>query len=407
MQQTQSQRSFVVFYIVGFVLIAVAGGAVWKFWKGRETLEAAQAKEKAEQLAAGPSLAVVKAALGPSIRRLTLVGEAQPLQTTTLYSKVSGYLSRITVDVGDVVKAGQLISEIQAPEIEAQIATIAAGLENKRALARRARELTRQGFFSQQALDNAENDVRVAQAQIGELRTQGAYRVVKAPFAGVITNRFVDPGALVQNASTNQLTAQPIVTISDVSRLKVTVFAEQGDAPNVKPGLDAEIIDAAAPERKVAGKITRVSGELDARTRTRRVEIEFANADGSFLPGSFVNVAIMIPATSYIEVPSGALVTRDKKPFVAVVDADSHIRYTPITVAGTDGKVVRVAAGLNEGTPVAVGPPASLADGGKITVQAPPPKPPEPAKPAEAPKPAPEVVKPVDASKPAATATKP
>jgi hypothetical protein len=132
-----------------------------------------------------------------------------------------------------------------------------------------------------------------------------------------------------------------------------------------------------------------------------------ATVDAKVLPGSFVNVAIMIPATSYIEVPSGALVTRDKKPFVAVVDADSHIHYTPITVAGTDGKVVRVAAGLNEGTPVAVGPPASLADGGKITVQAPPPKPPEPAKPAEAPKPAPEVVKPVDASKPAATATKP
>lgn len=145
MQQTQPQRSFVVFYVIGFVLIAVAGGAVWKFWKGREALEAAQAKEKAEQLAAGPSLAVVKAAPGPSVRKLALVGEAQPIQTTTLYSKVSGYLSRITVDVGDVVKAGQLISEIQAPEIEAQIATIAAGLENKRALARRARELTQIG----------------------------------------------------------------------------------------------------------------------------------------------------------------------------------------------------------------------------------------------------------------------
>lgn len=398
MQQTQPQRSFVLFYVIGFVLIAAAGGTAWKFWKGREALEAAQAKEKAAQLAAGPSLAVAKAAFGPTVRKLQLVGEAQPLQTTTLYSKVSGYLSSITVDVGDTVKAGQLISEIQAPEIDAQIATIAAGLENKRALARRARELARQGFFSQQALDNAENDVRVAQAQIGELRTQAGFRTVKAPFAGVVTNRFVDPGALVQNAQTNQATAQPIVTIADVSRLKVTVFAEQGDAPNVKSGLEAEVVDAAAPERKVVGRITRVSGELDARTRTRRVEIEFDNADGTFLPGSFVNVAIMIPATSYLEVPAGALVTRDKKTLVAVVDADNHVHFTPIVVAGTDGKIIRIASGLNEGTPVAVGPPSSLADGGKITPQVPP-KPPEPPKAAEPPKPA-------EAAKPAPAATK-
>ncbi len=379
------KRSFAVFLVIGVILIAAAGGAAWHFWKGREARDAAQSNEKAAQLDAGPSVVVAKAVQGPDVRRLNLVGEAAPIQSTTLYSKVGGYLARITVDVGDSVKAGQLIAEINAPEIDAQVATIAAGLENKRRLAQRARELTKQGFFSQQALDNAENEVRVAQAQIGELRTLGAYRLVKAPFNGVVTNRFADPGALVQNASANQAAAQPLVSIADVSRLKVTVFADQVDAPQVKAGLEVEVSDAAAPDRKVTGRVTRVSGELDSRTRTRRAEIEFDNAADVFLPGSFLNVAILIPATSYVEVPAGALVTREKKTFVAVVDADHRIHYTPISVAGTDGKTVRIESGLDIGTPVALSPPTSLADGGRITPQSPPGAPKAPAA-AEAPK---------------------
>lgn len=366
------QRSFAAFYVIGAVLIGGAGLFTWKYFKSQEAAEQEQAKVRVAQLAAGPSVTVAKAQRGPNVRKLNLVGEALPYQSTTVFSKVSGYLSRITVDVGDVVKAGQLIAEIQAPEIDAQIATIATGLENKVRLARRTRELTQAGFFSQQASDNAENDVRVARSQISELRTLGGYRLVKAPFSGVVVNRYADVGAMVTNAAANQTAALPLVTIADASRLKVTVFAEQADAPAVKPGLEVEIVDASAPERKVQGKVTRVSGELDARTRTRRTEVEFDNANGDFVPGSFVNVSVLIPATSYIEVPAGALVTRDKKTWVATVDGSKTAHFVPIAIAGTDGKVLRIASGLEEGTPVIVSPPASLADGGKVDPQQPP-----------------------------------
>ena len=366
------QRSFAAFYVIGAVLIGGAGLFTWKYFKSQEAAEQEQAKVRVAQLAAGPSVTIAKAQRGPNVRKLNLVGEALPYQSTTVFSKVSGYLSRITVDVGDVVKAGQLIAEIQAPEIDAQIATIATGLENKVRLARRTRELTQAGFFSQQASDNAENDVRVARSQISELRTLGGYRLVKAPFSGVVVNRYADVGAMVTNAAANQTAALPLVTIADASRLKVTVFAEQADAPSVKPGLEVEIVDASAPERKVQGKVTRVSGELDARTRTRRTEVEFDNANGDFVPGSFVNVAVLIPATSYIEVPAGALVTRDKKTWVATVDGSKTAHFVPIAIAGTDGKVLRIASGLEEGTPVIVSPPASLADGGKVDPQQPP-----------------------------------
>jgi RND family efflux transporter MFP subunit len=305
---------------------------------------------------------------------------------------VSGYLSRITVDVGDRVKAGQLIAEVQSPELDAQIATITAGLENKRQLARRTEELAASGFFSQQALDNARTDVRVTESQIAELRTLGGYRVLRAPFAGIVTARHADPGALVTNAASNQTASLPVVTISDTSRLKVTVYAEQADAIAVHAGLDAEVIDAAVAERKRTGKVARVSGELDGRTRTLRTEVEFDNADGGFLPGSFVNVALLLPSTSYVEVPAGALVTRERKSMVAVVDAEQKVHFVPVQVAGTDGKVVRIASGLDENVPVAVSPPAGLAEGTHIVVQSPP---------GAAPKPAPADAKPGPDAKPA------
>lgn len=389
----RGNRSFGVFYVIGIVLIAVAAGAWWYFLKGRAVKEAEETRTKAAQLAAGPNVTVAKSQRGPNVRRLTLVGEALPVKSTTLYSKVGGYLARINVDVGDRVAAGQVIAEIQSPELDAQIATITTSLENKRQIARRTEDLAKQGFYSQQTLDNANTDVRVAESQINEIRTLATYRTIRAPFAGVVTGRFADPGALVTNAASNQTAALPLVTVADTSRLKVTVYVEQADAPYAKPGLDVEVVDAATPDRKVTAKVTRVSGELDARTRTLRTEVEFDNRAGVFVAGSFVNVSLLIPATSYIEVPAGALINRDKKTWVATIDADNKAHLVPITMAGTDGKVLRIASGLDEGVTVAVSPPAGLADGAKVNPQQPPGTPVPAAKPAE--------VKPVD-SKPAA-----
>jgi len=385
----QRQRgSFVVFLIIGIALIVAAGGGVLYYSKAREAREAGEARAKAEKAAAGINVTVAKAQKGPNFRKINLVGEALPHKSVTLYSKVSGYLTRINVDVGDVVKQGQVIAEITSPELDAQVATINAGLTNKRQIAKRTRELAGAGFFSQQALDTADTEVRVAEAQISEVRTLSSYRTLRAPFAGVVTARYADPGALVTNAASNQTSALPLVTIADTAKLKITVYAEQAEAPAIKVGLDVDVIDAAAPERKVSGKIARTSGELDARTRTLRTEVEFDNSDGRFVAGSFVNASLLIPATSYIEVPAGALVTKDKKPFVVVVGMDGLAHFVPIVVAGTDGKMLRIASGVDEGTVVAVSPPASLAEGAKLNPQAPPGAPPAPPKPAEAPKPA-------------------
>jgi membrane fusion protein, multidrug efflux system len=377
--QKPSQRSFVVFYVVAAVFIIAAAALVWYLWQDKQKQAAEEAQRRAAAVAAGPTVTLAQAVRGPNLRRVTLVGEALPYKSATLYSKVSGYLTKMAVDVGSRVNAGQLIAEIQSPEIDHQMHTAQVALDNKRRVLQRTRDLATQGFFSQQSLENAETDVRVAESQLAELRTMGAYRTLKAPFSGVITQRFADPGALVTNASSNQSAALPLVTLADVSQLRVSVYVEQGEAPNVRPGLEAEIVDGANVQRKAQGKVARVSGELDPRTRTLLAEVDFDNRDGKFVAGSFVNVTLLIPATSYIEVPAAALITREKKNFVGVVDANNKVELRPIDLAGTDGKVLRIAGGLNEGERVALSLPASIADGAQVNPA------PQPGAPAAAP----------------------
>lgn len=368
-QKMNAQRRdfFFVVYIIAFLLVAVAAIAVWYFWSTKQHQLASDAQARNTQLEAGPAVQTAVSARGPTLRRVSLIGEALPHRTATLYSKVSGYLGKIAVDTGDHVKAGQFIAEIQSPELDSDFRGAQSTLENRQQLAARTRDLAAKGFFSQQSLDNANTDVHVAEARLNQVRTLISYRTIKAPFDGVVTARHADPGALVTNASANQTSSLPVVTIADTSRLKVTVYVEQADASNVRIGGEVEVSDAAAPDRKVLAKVSRIAGELDSHTRTLLVEVDIDNATKILFPGSFVNVNVLLPTQSYVEVPSTGLVSRDKKTFVATIANDNTIKLIPVVLAGTDGKVIRIASGLDEGVRVALNLPTSVPDGGRIS----------------------------------------
>jgi RND family efflux transporter MFP subunit len=361
------QGSFFAFYLFGAVLIAVGAGTVYYFWHAKQSQLSTQLKERAAVAEAGPTVAVAISKQGPTVRRLTLLGEALPYKTATLYAKVSGYLTKISVDKGDRVKTGQFIAEITSPELDHQYDSAVADLENKRRLAKRTRELADQHFYSEQAAEDAETNVRLAEQQVAGIKALTSYKVLTAPFAGLVTARYVDVGALVTNATANQSSALPVVTISDPSRLRVTVYVDQSEAPNVHVGTPAEVVDASNSVRQGTGKVARVAGELDTKTRTQLTEVDFDNSKGEFIPGSFVNVSLLIPSKSYVEVPAPALVMRDGKRMVAVIGPDSHIKFTPINVAGTDGKVIRIESGLEENVRVALNLPNTVADGAKVT----------------------------------------
>lgn len=358
--------SFVVFYVIAFVLVAAASAAVWWFWQDKQSHLADEARTRAAQLDAGPTVVMGQSVRGSAARKINLTGELRPWKATTLYSKVGGYLSKITVDVGDRVREGQLIAVVQAPELEAEYKSSVSELENRERIAQRTRDLAAKGFFSQQALDNADTDVRAARGRVDTLRSQMEYRSLYAPYAGVVTGRYVDPGALITNAANNQTSSQPVVTVSDPSKLRVSVYVEQVDARYVRPGIEAEIVDTANPTQRIKANVSRVSGELDPKTRTLLAEVDFDNRTGTFIPGSFVNVALMVPQTSFVEVPAPALVVRDRKNFVAVLGADNHIKLTPIEIAGTDGASVKIASGLGEGMRVVLSLPNTVPDGAKV-----------------------------------------
>ena len=308
---------------------------------------------------------MVAATQGPSERTITLLADVRSNATAILYSKVSGYVKTISADRGDRVQAGQVVAQIELPEIDQQYAASVTDLEHKRRNLERSRELLAKGNTTQVAMLQYETDARVAEANVKGLETMKGYQTIRAPFAGRVTARFVDPGALITNAQTNMVSALPIVTISDDSRLRVFCYVQQQDVPYVNVGDMADVIDASDTTRRMKAKITRMTGELDPRTRTMQIEINIDNAENFLAAGSFANVTLHIPIKSFPQIPVSGLLVRGNDNFVATVDNDT-LRYKKVRVASTDGNTVTVAEGLQRGDRIAINLPDEIVDGAKV-----------------------------------------
>jgi RND family efflux transporter MFP subunit len=316
--------------------------------------------------AKGPVVQVVEAGAAPGMRTVTVQATVTPYQQATLYAKVSGYLSKVLVDKGDPVKTGQLLATIQSQETEAQYNSARADLANKQRIAQRYDQLLRQGAVAPQQAEQAAADARVSAAAVQQYGTLRSYQSLVAPFSGRVTARFADPGALVQNATTSQTAAQPVVTISDDSRLRIDAYVQQDVAPFVHEGDEVQIVDAANSGRSLTAKLTRVTGQLDPRTRTMLVEAVVDNANRFFLGGSFAYMTLHVPVSSSTQVPVGSLITRGDDQFIAVVGPDSRLHYIKVGVASTDGDTVTLATGVKPGTRIAVDLPAEATDGALV-----------------------------------------
>jgi RND family efflux transporter MFP subunit len=349
--------AFVATAALGFVLLSHVRSS-----QAREGVEA-----RAQLRAAGPKVAVVKAGRSSPTRRVEVQAEARPYATVTLYAKVSGYLAEIRVDKGDRVKKGDVLARIEAPEIDKQVLAAKADAKNKRVNAERALNLVKPGVVSQQDSDLAVASADVAEAQEQALAVQSRYEVLKAPFDGVVTARYADPGALLQAATGSVTSAQPLVTISDVDRLRVYSYVDQQDAPYVKAGDPVEIaLPLDRPRTSIAGKVARVSDELDPKTRMMLVEVDLDNHEGKIVAGSFVREVLQLSAPSLTTVPVAALVLRANAPFVAVVGSDGKVKYRPVKLADQDGLTARLYEGVAEGELVALNLGDSLIDGARV-----------------------------------------
>jgi membrane fusion protein, multidrug efflux system len=353
---SQNRLATVGLYLLGGLLFLTCVGLAYHLWTSKKVGLAQEERSRAAAVDAGPRIAVVSVEESPRQRVISLLGEAHPFVSATLYAKVSGYLKEINVDKGDQVKADQVLAVIESPEIDHQYLAMVADARNKRLNADRARTLAKRDMISQQDADTAGADADVAEANVQSLAAQKAYEVIHAPFAGVVVARFADPGALVQNAATSETSTLPLVTVAQTNLLRVYVYPDQRDAHFIHVNDPVEITPPERPELHLKAAITRISGELDTHTRTMLTEIDFENKSGVILPGGFVQVSLRVrqPGSGDLEIPSECVMMRNEKPFVAEVERDDTVHFRPIVIGIDEGARVRILSGVKKGERVAM-----------------------------------------------------
>jgi membrane fusion protein, multidrug efflux system len=317
-----------------------------------------------------PAPVVVQTVLphrGEIARRVVLPAyQILPYQEATLYAKVSGYLKSLDVDKGDRVQAGQLLGQIEVPELLADEAQFQAEAEvaatnYARLVAARKRA---PDLVVPQTVDDLWGQWKVAQAKLRRTRTLLQYARLTAPFAGVITARFVDPGAFIPAASSGTPAQNAaLLKLMDFSRLRVQVFVPEPEVPFIKQGLPAEITVDELPGRLFRGSVTRFAYALDQATKTMLTEIVLPNPTGDLRPGMYGSVQLEVehkPAA--LLVPASA-VSVEKAGSFAFRVVNGKAQRTPIHTGFSDGVNVEITGGLPADQPVIVLGGSPLSDG--------------------------------------------
>jgi membrane fusion protein, multidrug efflux system len=354
--------------IGGILLIAVMVIGVLLLVSRQNSSVAEEITNQGDKIKKGVSVKAVLVSSASSTADLSLIGETRPFLTATLYAKTSGYVSKMLVDKGDKVKKGQLLATIISPETDQALRAAISDLENKRKIYYRDTSLVKKNYISIEEEEGSETNVRMSEANVKSLTEQQQYKNITSPFSGTVTARYADPGALVQNAMNSQSSALPLVTISQLAKIRIYVYVEQKDASFVKPGYPVTITQSEKPGIELKDKVTRQAGELDPRTRMELVEIDRENADQAIVPGSYVQVHIKGPAQPHLQIPSDALVIRGSKYFAGVIQPDSSIRFQSIIIGDNSGINVTVLSGLEENSLVGLNIGDNVIEGQKVRI---------------------------------------
>lgn len=317
-----------------------------------------------------PEVPVTAPRRGDIHRFVTLPGTLRANQQVTLHAKIAGYLKSITVDKGDPVKEGQLLAEIELPEFVAERGKYEAELRLAQAEAERVRAAQAKApdLITPQAADAANARLALAQAAREHHEALLRFGRLTAPFGGVVTMRYVDPGAFVPaaTAGTNPAAAA-IVSLADCSVVRVVVAVPEIEVARVQVGQPVVVTTEALPGRTFKGTVSRHGGVLDERTRTLQVEADLPNADGALRPGMYVNVKVGVELhQGALLVPAAALV-REKAAGFLFTFADGKATRLPVKYGFNDGASVEILEGLAEGTRVVIPGKVALVSGQAVT----------------------------------------
>ncbi len=366
--------------VLAFVIVAavVISGIL-----PRINARAALEKETAEM--AIPTVSVITPKRGAPTQEVVLPANVQAYIDSPIYARTNGYLKRWYTDIGARVKAGQLIAEIETPEVDQQLrqskadlATAEANLNLSQITATRYQDLLKTDSVSKQDTDNATGDlaakqatVQSSQANVKRLEELQSFEKIYAPFDGVITARNTDIGALIDSGSSGG-TRTELFHIAQPDKLRVYVSVPQVYSQAMKPGLSADLVLSEFPGRVFPGTLVRTADAIDQSTRTLLVEIRVNNPTGTLFSGAYAEVHLKLPtATSAFILPVNTLLFRSEGLRVAAVTDGRHAELKQITLGHDFGSEVEVVAGLTGDESIIANPPDSLVSGEEVRIAKP------------------------------------
>ncbi|MFI4981676.1 MAG: efflux RND transporter periplasmic adaptor subunit [Nevskiales bacterium] len=369
-----------------YALIALVVALILAAWGIFSRISARNSLGKETTEAAVPTVTTVKAAVGTKGEDLVLPGSVQAYFDAPIYARTSGYLKSWETDIGTPVKKGQLLAEIDTPEVDQQLSQAQADLATAKAnydLALSTNErwkgLLATDSVSKQDADEKAGDSAAkkaamdsAAANLARLHDLESFKRVVAPFDGVVVARNTDVGALI---NAGQSSGTQLFRVSDISKLRIYVQVPQPYASLTTIGLDANLSFAEHPGKTYSAKIVRTASALNPDARTLQVELQMDNAKGELFPGAYSDVHFKLPInTESLRLPANTLLFRSAGLQVATVDQNNLIVLKSITQGRDFGSSIEVLGGITKDDAVVLNPPDSMASGIKVRV-APPPEP--------------------------------
>ncbi len=327
-------------------------------------------------------------------RPLTLPGETAAWYESTLYARVTGYVAKWFVDIGEHVRRGQVLAIIETPELDADLAAARAELtaaeaqvkvraaeaefakttnerwrdSPKGVVSDQEREAKRADYDSAVAkLNAARAQVALDQARVDRFTALAQFKQVTAPFDGTVTERRIDIGNLVTAGSTAGNTL--LYRVSQETPMRIFVDVPQSAAGDLmKAGVPVQITASNIPGRTFSGEVARTAKAINPQARTLRVEVDIPNADQALVPGMYVDVSFALQSTNLVQVPAAALVFRSSGPQVVVVNDAGRVSFRKVTIARDDGNMVELGSGLSPGDKVALNISSQISDGETVAV---------------------------------------
>jgi RND family efflux transporter MFP subunit len=367
-------------FLIVFVIFAILG-----IYAVSQRVSEHKALAQQTEQAVTPYVSVIHGTPINSDSEMVLPGTLKPFVESPIYARTNGYLKRWYKDIGSHVEKGEILAEIDTPEVDQQLAqaraelvTTQANLNLSKLTATRYQDLIKTDSVSRQDLDNANGDyaarqamVQSADANVKRLEEMESFKRVYAPFKGIITQRSVDPGTLI-NAGNGGSASREMFNLAQLDPIRAFVAVPQSYSPSIHVGMKACLSLTELTDRSFCGQVGRTANSIDPNTRTLLTEVDVPNPSGTLLPGAYAEVHFDVKVTGQrLSLPINAILFRPDGTMAAIVGSDNRINLKKITIGRDFGNALEVLQGIDATDRIVINPPDALEQGEQVNISAP------------------------------------